>query len=57
MSDALTEMADALTFIGKAPNVGESFAVPGFAQPVRVVRYRTDQSYSLRLNLREVAWE
>jgi hypothetical protein len=24
---------------------------------VRVVRHRTDQSYSIRLNLREVEWE
>jgi len=55
--EAFTEMANALTLIGKAPKVGESFTVPGFAQPVRVVRHRTDQSYSVRLNLREVAWE
>jgi hypothetical protein len=55
--EAFTEMADALTLLGKAPNVGESFTVPGLARPVRVVRHRTDQSYSVRLNLREVEWE
>lgn len=55
--EAFTEMADALTLLGKAPNVGESFTVPGFDRPVRVVRHRTDQSYSVRLNLREVEWE
>lgn len=55
--EAFTEMADALTLAGKAPNVGESFTVAGFDRPVRVVRHRTDQSYSIRLNLREVEWE
>ena len=55
--EAFTEMADALTLLGRAPNVGESFTVPGFDRPVRVVRHRTDQSYSIRLNLREVEWE
>ena len=55
--EAFTEMADALTLLGRAPNVGESFTVPGLARPVRVVRHRTDQSYSVRLNLREVEWE
>ena len=55
--EAFTEMADALTLLGRAPNVGESFDVHGFNKPVRVVRYRTDQSYSIRLNLREVEWE
>jgi hypothetical protein len=55
--EAFTEMADALTLAGKAPNVGESFAVPGLDRPVRVVRHRTDQSYSIRLTLREVEWE
>ena len=55
--EAFTEMADALTLAGKAPNVGESFDVPGLGRPVRVVRHRTDQSYSIRLNLREVEWE
>ena len=55
--EAFTEMADALTLLGKAPNVGESFAVPGLDRPVRVIRHRTDQSYSIRLNLREVEWE
>ena len=55
--EAFTEMADALTLLGKAPNVGESFRVAGLDRPVRVVRHRTDQSYSIRLNLREVEWE
>lgn len=55
--EAFTEIADALTQLGKAPNVGESFSVEGFNRTVRVVRHRTDQSYSLRLNLREVEWE
>ncbi len=55
--EAFTEMADALTLAGKAPNVGEAFDVPGFNKRVRVVRHRTDQSYSMRLNLREVEWE
>ncbi|TAL08795.1 MAG: hypothetical protein EPO02_11930 [Nitrospirae bacterium] len=55
--EAFTEMAEALTLLGRAPNVGESFDVPGFNKPVRVVRHRTDQSYSIRLNLREVEWE
>lgn len=55
--EAFTEMADALTLLGKAPNVGESFAVPGLNRSVRVVRHRTDQSYSIRLNLREVEWD
>jgi len=55
--EAFTEMAEALTLLGKAPNVGESFAVPGLNRSVRVVRHRTDQSYSIRLNLREVEWD
>ena len=55
--EAFTEMAEALTLAGKAPNVGESFDVPGLNTRVRVVRHRTDQSYSIRLNLREVEWE
>jgi hypothetical protein len=55
--EAFTEMADALTLLGKAPNVGESFAAAGLDRPVRVVRHRTDQSYGIRLNLREVEWE
>jgi len=29
----------------------------GLNRSVRVVRYRTDQSYGIRLNLREVEWE
>ena len=57
VSEAFTEMAEALTLLGKAPNVGESFDVPGLNKRVRVVRHRTDQSYSIRLNLREVEWE
>ena len=55
--EAFTEIADVLTLMGKAPNVGESFMVEGLNRAVRVVRHRTDQSYSLRLNLREVEWE
>ena len=55
--EAFTEIADALTRIGKAPNVGESFMVEGLNRTVRVVRHRTDQSYGLRLNLREVEWD
>jgi len=55
--EAFTEIADVLTLMGKAPNVGESFMVEGLNRTVRVVRHRTDQSYSLRLNLREVEWE
>lgn len=55
--EAFTEIADVLTLIGKAPNVGESFMVEGLNRTVRVVRHRTDQSYSLRLNLREVEWD
>ncbi len=55
--EAFTEIAEVLTLMGKAPNVGESFMVEGLNRMVRVVRHRTDQSYSLRLNLREVEWE
>jgi hypothetical protein len=55
--EAFTEIADVLTLMGRAPNVGESFMVEGLNRAVRVVRHRTDQSYSLRLNLREVEWE
>ena len=55
--ETFTEIADVLTLMGKAPNVGESFMVEGLNRAVRVVRHRTDQSYSLRLNLREVEWE
>ena len=56
MIEAFTEIADVLTIMGRAPNVGESFMVEGLNQTVRVVRHRTDQSYSLRLNLREIEW-
>ena len=54
---ALTEIAEALILQGKAPNVGECLAVDGINRIVRVVRHRTDQSYGLRLNLREVEWD
>ncbi len=55
--EAFTEIADVLIQMGKAPNVSESFMVEGLNRMVRVVRHRTDQSYSPRLNLREVEWE
>jgi hypothetical protein len=55
--EAFTDIADVLIQMGKAPNVGKSFMVEGLNRMVRVVRHRTDQSYSLKLNLREVEWE
>ena len=55
--EILSEIADTLIGMGKAPNVGEGFAVSGINRIVRVVRYRTDQSYGIRLNLREVEWD
>lgn len=54
---ALTEVADALIVLGKAPKVGDSFEVDSINRIVRVVRHRTDQSYGIRLNLREVEWD
>ncbi len=54
--EAFTAIADALTLLGKAPNVGASFEVDGMNRIVRIVRHRTDQSYGIRLNLREVEW-
>ncbi len=55
--EAFTEMADVLIQAGKAPNVGGNFEVPALGRIVRVVRHRTDQSYGMRLNLREVQWD
>lgn len=55
--EAFTAIADALILLGKAPNVGDCFEVNGINRIVRVVRYRTDQSYGIRLNLREVEWD
>lgn len=55
--EAFTEIADALILLGKAPNVGASFEVDGMNRIVRVVSHRTDQSYGIRLNLREVEWD
>jgi hypothetical protein len=54
---ALTEIADALIVRGKAPKVGEAFEVDSLNRIVRIVRHRTDQSYGIRLNLREIAWD
>jgi hypothetical protein len=54
---ALTEIAEELIVKGKAPKVGEQVLVKALNRVVRVVRHRTDQSYGIRLNLREVEWD
>jgi hypothetical protein len=53
--EVMTEIAESLIDLGKAPNVGEALTL-STGQSVRIVRHRTDQSYSIRLNLREVEW-
>ena len=52
----LTELAENLIDLGKAPNVGEVVRLGSSERLVRIVRHRTDQSYGIRLNLREVEW-
>ena len=53
----LSELAESLIDAGKAPNVGEVVRLESSGRRVRIVRHRTDQSYGIRLNLREVEWE
>jgi hypothetical protein len=55
--EALTEIAEELIVKGKAPKVGEQVLVEALNRVVRVVRHRTDSSYGIRLNLREVEWD
>jgi hypothetical protein len=54
--ELLTEIAESLIDQGKAPNVGERMMLNN-GQSVRIIRYRTDQTYGNRLNLREIAWD
>jgi hypothetical protein len=54
--ELLTEIAECLIDAGKAPNVGESLKLEGSGRLVRIVRHRTDQTYGMQLNLREVEW-
>lgn len=53
----LSELAENLIDSGKAPNVGEVMRLESSGRLVRILRHRTDQSYGIRLNLREVEWE
>jgi hypothetical protein len=53
--EMMTEMAESLIDLGKAPNVGEALTLSN-GRSVRIIRHRTDQSYGIRLNLREVEW-
>jgi len=54
--EILTEIAESLIDLGKAPNVGEAMMLNN-GQSARIIRHRTDQSYGIRLNLREIAWD
>jgi hypothetical protein len=54
--ELLTEIAESLIDLGKAPNVGERMMLNN-GQSVRIIRHRTDQTYGNRLNLREIAWD
>jgi hypothetical protein len=54
--ELLTEVAESLIDLGKAPNVGETMTL-NHGQSVRIVRHRTDQTYGIQLNLREIAWD
>ena len=53
----LSELAENLIDAGKAPNVGDVMRLVSSGRVVRIVRHRTDQSYGIRLNLREIEWE
>jgi len=55
--EAMTDIAERLIDLGKAPNVGERLESDGSPGIARVVRHRTDQSYGTKLNLREIEWE
>jgi hypothetical protein len=55
--EAMTDIAERLIDMGKAPNVGERLESGGRPGIARVIGYRTDQSYGMTLNLREIEWE
>jgi hypothetical protein len=55
--ETFTEIAEKLIDLGKAPNIGEHLELEASRRRVRFVRHRTDHSYGMRLNLREVDWD
>ena len=54
--ETLTCIAEAIILRGHALRNGESIAIHSTGKVADVVRYRTDSTYGLQLNLREVVW-
>ena len=55
--EVMMDIAEMFAVQGKEPKVGENLILAHTGRLIEVVRHRTDQSYGVQLNLREVTWE